>query len=52
MCFGTSLEALFTNQGYEVCGPVVVLADLVDFSGGIAPASEVENMLLVGLVVF
>ena len=53
--------AFFTNQGYDLCGPVVVLADLVDFSAGIAPAGkegaagqgeEVANMPHVGLAFF
>ena len=34
------MKRFFTNQGYELCGPVVVLADLVDLSVGIAPAGE------------
>ena len=40
LCLGSSLDGLFTNQGYEFRGPVVVLAHLVDFCIGRASAAE------------
>ena len=61
LCFGSSFEASFTNQGNEVGNPVDVLALLVYFGVSIASACQygaacenegIEDVFLVLFSVF